>query len=547
MFQTGFYALAAGAATLVLTACGGGGDDAPVLTAAQSCSALSGKAIAAAEIGKPTSGAVVQSAAMVAAAASGNTNGEYCAVKGVIVPVDPAAPNMQFEVNLPSTWNERALQFGGGGFDGSLVTGLGNYALQPSSGASPLAQGFVTLGSDGGHTGGAAAFDGSFGLNDEALLNYGQLSVKKTHDVAVSLTKARYGKAPTRFYFIGLSQGGHEALDAAARYPADFDGVIANFPAYNVTLLHLASLNTGKALYKNGGAGWSNPTKVKLLTDAVYAACDGLDGATDGVVSNISGCNAAFNIATVRSTLRCANGIDTGDTCLSDAQIDAIETIASPYKPGFPIAGMTQFEGYPILEGALFNVFGFGSVSVPSNPPSGRESLLYQAGAATTKYIITRNPALDPLTFDPLAWQARTQAVGAIMDVSNIDLGPFLAKGGKVILTHGTADDLISTGNSIDYYKALVASKGQPTVDSFFKFYLMPGMGHTFGPFNAQYDGLSLLQAWVEKGQAPTNVVMKDSNPGATRTRPMCEYPKWPKLTAGASMNDASSFTCVTN
>src|SRR5690606_29911739 len=137
-----------------------------------------------------------------------------------------------------------------------------------------LAQGYVTLGSDGGHQGGPG-FDGRFGLDDEALLNYGKQSVKKTHDVAVAVIEKAYGRAPERFYFIGGSQGGHEALDAAARYPADYDGVVANYPAYNVTMLHLGSLNVCKALYENGGAVWMNTAETKLITDAVYAKCDG--------------------------------------------------------------------------------------------------------------------------------------------------------------------------------------------------------------------------------------------------------------------------------
>jgi feruloyl esterase len=165
--------------------------------------------------------------------------------------------------------------------------------LQPASVPTPLKQGYVTLGSDGGHKGGPG-FDGTFGLDDEALLNYGQQSTKKTHDVAVELIRRHYGRAAAKFYFIGNSQGGHEALDAAARYAADYDGVVSNFPAYNVTLLHLASLNVGKAIYANGGAGWLNAAKTKLLTDAVYAACDtvALDGDKDGIISNVAGCKA---------------------------------------------------------------------------------------------------------------------------------------------------------------------------------------------------------------------------------------------------------------
>jgi pimeloyl-ACP methyl ester carboxylesterase len=205
---------------------------------------------------------------------------------------------------------------GGGGYDGSLVTGLTVYSNQTPNGDSPLKQGYVTLGSDGGHKG-KAGFDGSFGMDDEALLNFGKQSVKKAHDAALAVIQKAYGRRPDRFYFIGGSQGGHEALDAAARYPQDYDGVVAHYPAYNVTMLHLGSLNVGKALYADGGAASINPQKTKLIGDAVYAKCDALDGAKDGLVSNVAGCNSVFDV----SALRCPNGADTGDTCLSDAQI----------------------------------------------------------------------------------------------------------------------------------------------------------------------------------------------------------------------------------
>jgi pimeloyl-ACP methyl ester carboxylesterase len=325
----------------------------PTVSPQDACAKLVATFVEPSAVGLPTSGAVVQSARLVAADAPDNPNGEYCAARGVIVPVSAAAPNMEFEVNLPTDWNSKALQLGGGGFDGVLVTGLGPAGLQPASVPNPLNQGYVTAGGDGGHKG-SASFDGSFGMNDEALTNFGKLSVKKVHDVAVALLKARYGSAPRRFYFIGNSQGGHEALDAAARYPADYDGIVSNYPAYNVTMLHLGSLNVGKAVYENGGAGWLNGAKTRLLTDAAFKACDELDGLRDGIIANVAACNAKFNIDTVRSTLRCAGGSDNGDTCLSDAQIAGVARITSPYQPGFAIAGSDEFPPWALLEGARF-------------------------------------------------------------------------------------------------------------------------------------------------------------------------------------------------
>jgi pimeloyl-ACP methyl ester carboxylesterase len=523
--------------------------DSPAVKTAQACAALMGLRIPASAIGLPTTGAIVEKVAFMTAAGGDATSAEYCAVNGVISPVSSSAPGIQFQVNLPSHWNEKALQMGGGGYDGSLVAATALASLQPAGTPTPLQQGYVTLGSDGGHKGGPG-FDGRFGLDDEALLNYGKESVKKTHDVAKEIIRKRYGKAPRRFYFMGGSQGGHEALDAAARYAKDYDGVVANFPAYNVTLLHLASLNVGKAVYANGGAGWLSTAKTKLLTSAVYAACDtvALDGAKDGIISNVAGCNAIFNIDTVKATLACPAGVD-NDTCLTPAQIAAVKQIASPYRPGFPVAGMDEFPRWALLEGAFFQVSNFGSRSVPTNPPTTADALLFNAGAATSKYIITRDPSLDALTFDPntsATVRARTQEVGRIMDVTDVDLTAFRKKGGKIILIHGTADDFISPHNSVAYYNRQLAQHGQKTLDSFLRFYLVPGLGHGMGVFNAKYDGLKSLEDWVEKSHAPGTLMAIDENPATKgRTRPMCEFPTWPKYAGTGSIDTAASYHCV--
>jgi feruloyl esterase len=519
-------------------------DGTPAKMEASACAALQGFQVPASAIGLPTSGAVVQSAVSVNAPDAGNVNGDFCKVTGIVKPQHTGSPNLEFEVNLPLAWNRRALQMGGGGYDGSLVTGLTLFTLQPSNTDTPLKQGYVTLGSDGGHKGGPG-FDGSFALDDEALVNYGKQSVKKAHDAGMAVIKKAYGSAPVRFYFIGGSQGGHEALDAAARYPDDYDGVVAHYPAYNVTMLHLGSLNVGRALYADGGAAWINPRKTKLIGDAVYAKCDDLDGVKDGIVSNVAACNAAFDV----KALRCPNGADTGDTCLSDAQLRAVATITSEYKPGFAVAGMDRFPKWALLEGATFlGPSNFGQAPQPSNPLSGKEPLLYSAGDQTVKNIITRDPKFETMKFDPKQFQAQTVKAGTIMDVTDISLDKFRAKGGKIIMTHGTADDFITPHNSIAYYSRQVATFGRARLDSFMRFYVVPGLGHGFGVFNAKFDSLGALREWVEDGTAPAGLTAVDGNQGPTanRSRPLCEFPKWPKFTgAPGSENSAASFTCV--
>jgi Tannase and feruloyl esterase len=132
------------------------------------------------------------------------------------------------------------------------------------------------------------------------------------------------------------------------------------------------------------------------------------------------------------------------------------------------------------------------------------------------------------------------------MDVSDVSLEKFKAKGGKIIMTHGTVDDFITPHNTELYYQKQVKQFGQAGVDSFMRFFMIPGFGHGFGPFNAKIDGLTILQNWVEKGQAPTGLTAVDGNANANRSRPLCDWPKWPKFTgAPGSENSAASFTCT--
>ena len=527
------------------------------IRAAVACASLAGMGIPIADIGLPSGGASVLAAVPVTDTDSAGSARDYCKVTGNIHPLDPAAAPIRFEVNLPASWNQRALQMGGGGTDGTVVTGLGSYVSQPDTQATALARGFVTLGSDSGHNADKdPPFDTHFALNQEQLLNFGQYQIKKTLDTARALMKAYYGQAPRYIYFAGGSQGGHEAFDAAQRYPDDYDGVIAMFPAYNIINMHLGALAQVQALYgKQSGvasAAWMNPAKVAMLVKAAVAACDSLDGAADGLISNVQACNAAFTIETVKARLRCAEGADTGDTCLSDAQIGAVARINAPVNYSFAFSGgSTSYPRWPILEGGTFLNNHLGKSNVVQNPPvlpfDPINGSPFQMGpaAGTVRGIIVQDFSIDTLAFDPERWIPRIQAVSGWMDAASVNLDRFKARGGKLLLAHGTIDDSISPHNSIRYYDKLVAAYGQSAADAFSRFYLIPGFGHGEGIFNAKWDSLAALQAWVEVGQAPRDQVTSDGNSGSGgRTRPLCVYPQYPKYSGSGDLNVASSYQC---
>jgi feruloyl esterase len=554
-FHLGASALA------IATLCGAAAAaETPAAKAAPSCAGLAGMTIPATRIGLPTRGATVNAAVPTVDTDTAGAGRDYCKVTGVIHAVDPNAAPIRFQVNLPARWNERVLQMGGGGTDGTVVTGLGSYVAQPASQPTALAQGFVTLGSDSGHNADTdPPFDTHFALNQEQLLNFGQQQVKKTLDTAQAIMKAYYRKKPRYVYFAGGSQGGHEAFDAAQRYPDDYDGVIAQYPAYNIINMHLGSQAQAQAVYgKQSGVAspaWMNPAKVATLVKAVADSCDKLDGVADGIIGNVRACNAAFTIDTVKATLRCPDGADTGNSCLSDAQIGAVAKIASPVQFNFAFAsGSTSYPRWPILEGATFLNNHLGRTNTARNPPvlpfdpvNGSAFQLLPA-AGTIKGIITRDFGTDALAFEADAWVPRIRQASAWMEAASTDLERFRHKGGKMLLTHGTIDDSITPHNTIAYYQKLVAANGQAKVDDFVRFYLIPGFGHGDGIFRARWDSLSVLQDWVERGRAPRGLVASDGNtgtPGAGRTRPLCVYPAYPEYKGSGDVNAAGSFRCV--
>jgi feruloyl esterase len=519
------------------------------LSASEACARLQGLEVPAAEIGLPTSGATITSTEFVAANARDNANGEFCKVQGDIHPVTYSAPDIEFEVNLPSSWNGKSLQLGGGGFNGSVVTGLGHYAKQPDSESTPLARGYVTLGSDSGHKS-KGGFDGTFFLFDEALRNYGHEQIKKTHDVAMALVVSRYGTQSQYNYFIGGSQGGHEAFDAVQRYPDDYHGAVAGYPAHNVVMLHLSANRYARALHAHEGASWISPAEVNAFTKAVYDACDNLDRAEDGIISNVAACieaTARFKLQTAQNPIRCANGADTGDTCLSDAQIEALNVFDTAYDLGFSVfaddEGNSVFPKWTPFEGSTF--FDGGSPNLGRQGPG--QALQFAPGDATPRYAIAQDLTLDTMNdFDPKRYAGRIGEIAQLLSANSTNLDRFQKKGGKLIFFHGRVDDFIPVYSSIQYYERLQKRYEASTLEDFVRFYTIPGMGHVTGVFNARISSLDALEAWVERGQAPGELVASDANEAtAGRTRPVCHYPDWPRYRGSGSLNEAGSFACV--
>ncbi|WP_257168882.1 tannase/feruloyl esterase family alpha/beta hydrolase [Bradyrhizobium sp. SRS-191] len=472
----------------------------------------------------------------------------YCKVLGHIAPGDPNAPPIKFEVNLPADWNGRSLQYGGGGFNGVLITGLGLPPAYPFDKDSPLARGFVTYGTDSGHESKQGEPPQAFALNDEAFENFSHVAYKKVRDAAVGLIKRAYGKAPDKMYFMGSSEGGREALTMAQRYPEDFDGIFARVPVINWVGLQHAGTRGGLVTM---GEGWISPVQVKLVADAVRASCDKADGVADNLIANPVGCKASFKL----DGLRCLDG-KSSDACLSEAQIKAIATLHAPYKFSFPLAnGLDDYPGWGI---SGEDTEGFASAggwiswwlgkAAPTQPPTPANGIAWVFGAGGTQYVFARDPKLDVTKYRPEDYKERLLQVSQLMDSTDPDLSRFRAHGGKLVMLEHMADYAQSPYAGIRYFESVERKLGKTETAEFARLYTAPGVDHVGNGAPANVDMLSVLVDWVESGKAPGDLEVVEQKIEApafavTRSLPLCRWPSWPRYKTGP-VEQAASFGC---
>lgn len=536
-------------ATMLLASCGGDDDAIPTETAVeQNCVGLKGSTIAAAQIGTgssdsamATSGATVADAVLVSSTA---TLPSYCRVTGAIAAASANTPAINFQVNLPANWNGKALQYGGSGFNGTLVTALGALPSAAPVDALPLARGYVTLGSDSGHQSTPGTTDATFALNDEALLNFAFASMKKTRDVAVVLVGRLYQRdtAGMRAYFVGSSEGGREALIVAQRFPADYAGVIARVPVIQWTALQTNGNRLSKAVRQSGA--WMNSTEVRRVYAATLAKCDAQDNLVDNIIGWPLNC-----------TLTAADQQALG---LSAAQLDVLTAMHTAPNLGYATASGNS--GYfpfqwggelsvsptppsPGLPGGI-DVWMFGSAPPTAAGPSGTAMVI---GDLFVRYFVARNAAQDAGTFDPNAHRARLQQLSAVLDAGDANLAPFFSRGGKVIIKEHGADYARSPYATIDYYNRVVARDATAAANGL-RLYFNPMVDHSgTGNQPDSIDLLTQLENWVERNQAPadTLTVTRYVSGAPTQTRPMCRYPTYARYNGTGNVDSAASFTCT--
>ncbi|KAM0310124.1 hypothetical protein ACHAO8_008361 [Botrytis cinerea] len=447
----------------------------------------------------------------------------------------------RFGLFLPiTTWNERYLTVGNGGFSGGI-----NW-LDMGAG---VRYGFAVASTDMGHN--STMTDITWALGQpEKQLDFGFRATHGTTVIAKRLTETFYASKINYSYYSGCSIGGRQGLKDAQLFPDDFDGLLIGAPAWWTTHLQTWTAKVGLYNLPQEASNHIDASLYSSIAADIVAQCDASDGVTDGIISAPHECRLDVD------RLLC----NTTNTCISPEQAQTVQNIHSNYT----INGQFTFPGLEIGSEGEWNVL----LSGPEPAPLG------------VQYI--QNMLLD----DPQwSWQDYTDSLVALADDENpgdvtaddfAAMSQYLSNGGKVLMYHGMADGLIPTGSSTYFYESVAREiAGHSNISDSFRLFLVPGLHHCVGtsvdaPWyfaganqagilgtsilsvpgfeDSKHDALMALMEWVENGRTVETIVATtwinatDSTSDVLRQRPLCPYPARASLKNSDIMNSADAW-----
>ena len=270
----------------------------------------------------------------------------------------------------------------------------------------------------------------------------------------------------------------------AQRYPADYHGILAGAPAINWPKLHMAQM-WGQVVMAEAGH-FVAPCKFAAATSAAVSACDMIDGVNDGVLEDPVRCKFDPAALTRFQPADCEP--------LSDADAAVIRKI---------------WDGPVIRDGTIL-WYGLPRGADPAalNRTAGKP-LTGQPMAITLdwwRYFLKQDPGwmwsgVSRPQYEQL-WDQSVEEFGSVLATDTADLTGFRDRGGKAILWHGWADQLIYAQGTIDYYQRVRERMGDKT-PGFLRLFMAPGVAHCRGGPGPQPTGqFEALVKWVENGIA---------------------------------------------
>ena len=471
----------------------------------------------------------------------------------------------RFGLILPnnSTWKGSLLTSGCYSFSG----GINWWDMGP--GVSIY--GMATMSTDTGHNSTGDDMSWARG-NVHAQEDWGWRAVEGSVDLAKKMVNTYYGKFGRKLsysYYSGCSTGGRQGLKQIQMAQTSFNGALIGAPAWEQYGLMpwIAKVGTDYAASGSNGSISEGPGgQWEGIITQVNLACDTKDGLKDSIISRPDLCRFE-DIA--GDYLQCGGQFALPEPqCLSAYQISVMSNFYKDYTVGNDL---------------IYRPPGLGSESDLSSVIL----LLANAGNWDRQWAKQFLSAADDYAADDVAVKARQVNPGNAT-ADRFDISQFKQSNGKIIMYQGLADGVIAHPGTTKYFESTRAAMGG-NVDSFFRYFQVPGMRHCAGsdvavdssgnssyiaPWMmggmAQYtaainsgleaqarqllgkpetDAFTALQKWVETPGAtgPASIIATTwftGNHSVWRQRPLCPYPQRANLKTGQNPDVASSWTC---
>ncbi|HTV96204.1 MAG TPA: tannase/feruloyl esterase family alpha/beta hydrolase [Steroidobacteraceae bacterium] len=509
----------------------------------------------------------------------------FCQVSGSFVTDPKTGKTANFLATFPAQWNGKYLQLGCSGHCGQFaVSNAATPSVTITTQGYPgeiISKGYASIATDEGHagfSGGLWAIKGPGRVDEDAIEDFYYRADEVLTRVGKQVTLAFYDRATntpqklSRSYFSGCSGGGRDAFVAASYFPEEFDGIIGG-SAYNLVGASLQFAGVALATLRSADADVP-PALIARIDPIVKAQCDKLDGVEDGLIQNPAACG----FRPERDLPRC-DGKTAADQCFTQAQVETISTLLTAVtdedghvvQPGFSVSEVQDAFRMPNRPKDLAAADPWPNADTDNPTATGPWPL----ANATIKIFIHKNdpdfntrslftfksggpgPITDYHIVVPKAQVARALAE-ARMGIGHFpqNAAELIKLNRKFLIWTNLSDQRLTPYMSINYYKQLAQMHGgYAKLQHNVRLFGIPDSSHCsitgVGPDN--FDALTAMEDWVEKGKAPDALLAKlydpkgpDVDPGKTplRTMPLCKFPEMAHYSGRGDVKDAANWSC---
>ncbi|KAI0967012.1 Tannase/feruloyl esterase [Xylaria arbuscula] len=460
------------------------------------------------------------------------------------------------------------------------VGGGGGYSLS-SDATGGIEYGAASGATDAGYDAFNNAYDdvvlyGNGSTNWDATHMFGYEALGEMTTIAKPLARGFYGVADdTKIYtyYEGCSDGGREGMSQVQRWGDLYDGVITGAPAFRLS--HQQVLHVYPATIEHTLDYYPPTCALDKIVNATIAACDPLDGRTDGVISRTDLCKLNFNLTSIigESYYCAAQDSSSLGFGFSKRQAPGGSATSVPEQNGTVTAqdvavAQAVYDGLHNSAGERgYLAWQIGSDLGDADPTYNNETDAWElnipstGGEWVTKFVqlldLDNLSDLDNVTYDTLvSWiDFGLNRYLDSLQTTLPDLTAFQSTGGKLLHYHGESDPSVPAASSVHYWQSvrnimypnLSDTEAEKALAEWYQFYLIPGAAHcgsnSLQPGPYPQDNVQTIIDWVESGVQPArlNATVSSGNYSG-EVQELCQWPTRPLWEDGSD-----GFSCVSD